>query len=349
MGVGEAIKNNIITRHMPEDWAFITVYDDDPNCHDDAVTDALNSGHHLINHAEHGEWNRIGIGSSHTECSWRNRWYYSDDVDNLHNARLSIMCTISCNSANISYNSDAPCVGEAFIRNPNSGVAYIGNTGPVLTGSDPNDLAAAFDREIFRSLWSPNNPNDNRLGVCLANAKEAAAAIETTDSYSWHHLTLLGDPELPVWTEDPKNLLCSYPARLFAGYATSFIVQIQTQGDSPEGARVCLWKDDEIYRIGCADECGDAVFSDVQPDTIGQLSVTVTLHNYIPHQGYAYVVCLGDLNDDHAVDSSDLAILYAHYGMTSGVTYIDGDLDRDGDVDLNDLAAMLAAIQFGCD
>jgi hypothetical protein len=51
--------------------------------------------------------------------------------------------------------------------------------------------------------------------------------------------------------------------------------------------------------------------------------------------------CPGDLDHDGDVDLADLAQLLAHYGMT-GMSYEDGDLDGDGDVDLADLAALLA-------
>jgi len=52
--------------------------------------------------------------------------------------------------------------------------------------------------------------------------------------------------------------------------------------------------------------------------------------------------CLtGDLDLDGDVDLSDLAQLLAHYGMTQGAVYEDGDLDGDGDVDLADLSALL--------
>jgi len=50
----------------------------------------------------------------------------------------------------------------------------------------------------------------------------------------------------------------------------------------------------------------------------------------------------GDLDQDGDVDLSDLAMLLAHYGMTCGVAYEDGDTDGDCDVDLSDLATLLA-------
>ena len=50
----------------------------------------------------------------------------------------------------------------------------------------------------------------------------------------------------------------------------------------------------------------------------------------------------GDLDYDGDVDLSDLAQLLANYGTPSGATYEDGDIDADGDVDLSDLAALLA-------
>jgi hypothetical protein len=50
----------------------------------------------------------------------------------------------------------------------------------------------------------------------------------------------------------------------------------------------------------------------------------------------------GDLDHDQDVDLSDLAQLLANYGTTSEATYWDGDLDGDDDVDLEDLAELLS-------
>jgi hypothetical protein len=59
--------------------------------------------------------------------------------------------------------------------------------------------------------------------------------------------------------------------------------------------------------------------------------------------------CFGDLDGDRDVDLADLAQLLASYGTTSGATYEDGDLDGDGDVDLSDLAALLGVYGTTCD
>lgn len=69
--------------------------------------------------------------------------------------------------------------------------------------------------------------------------------------------------------------------------------------------------------------------------------------------GSAYVFdvtwCLGDLDHDNDVDLADLAQLLANYGTTSGAVYEDGDLDGDGDVDLADISALLAKYRTTCE
>ena len=58
--------------------------------------------------------------------------------------------------------------------------------------------------------------------------------------------------------------------------------------------------------------------------------------------------CPGDVDGDNDIDLSDLATLLANYGVPSGASYTDGDLDGDGDVDLSDLATLLAVYGTTC-
>jgi hypothetical protein len=59
--------------------------------------------------------------------------------------------------------------------------------------------------------------------------------------------------------------------------------------------------------------------------------------------------CDGDLDGDGDIDLSDLAQLLANYGITTGACYTQGDIDLDTDVDLSDLAALLAVYGTTCD
>jgi hypothetical protein len=51
---------------------------------------------------------------------------------------------------------------------------------------------------------------------------------------------------------------------------------------------------------------------------------------------------LGDANGDLMVNVSDLSILAANYGMTSGATWLTGDFTGDGLVNVSDLSILAA-------
>ena len=80
-----------------------------------------------------------------------------------------------------------------------------------------------------------------------------------------------------------------------------------------------------------------------EPNT-GFVAVTAGATHSLGLKGYPLV---GDADCDGDVDSDDLIALLQHYGVTSGATWGDGDCDADGDVDLADLAALLANYGVG--
>jgi hypothetical protein len=58
------------------------------------------------------------------------------------------------------------------------------------------------------------------------------------------------------------------------------------------------------------------------------------------------ITCAGDFDTDGDVDLADLAVVLANFGTASDV--IEGDSDGDGDVDLDDLALLLANFGGAC-
>jgi hypothetical protein len=58
--------------------------------------------------------------------------------------------------------------------------------------------------------------------------------------------------------------------------------------------------------------------------------------------------CLGDLDHDGDVDLQDLADLLSNFSLPKGATWEQGDLDGDGDVDLQDLAYLLSNYSAIC-
>src|SRR5262245_18680031 len=57
---------------------------------------------------------------------------------------------------------------------------------------------------------------------------------------------------------------------------------------------------------------------------------------------------LADVDHDGDVDLQDMAFLLAHFGTTSGATFEDGDIVGDGDVELQDLAFLLSVFGQSC-
>ncbi|MBN1281146.1 MAG: hypothetical protein JXA00_05810 [Candidatus Thermoplasmatota archaeon] len=266
--------------YIPENWTMTNVYDSHTGDHKALSIVAVNAGQNLINHADHSGPYIMGTGSI------KHGWYWvRANVDAFYNGdRQSILYTIGCQPGKF----DEPnSIGEHFVRNAQGGgVAFIGNTcyGLYTTGVT-NTLSCLFDAYFFRSLFSENWYT---LGLAFCDHKNDLYPTTEKYRYLWTELTLLGDPELPVWKEDPLSLTVTHPTELPLG-SSSFTVHVTAGGSPANHTLVCLWKEPEVYLTGYTDDQGDVTFTP-SPSTTGEMTITVTTQNYLPYEGAAMVV-----------------------------------------------------------
>ena len=105
------------------------------------------------------------------------------------------------------------------------------------------------------------------------------------DVITIQEFNLFGDPETALWTESPISMTASHrrDMGLNEPQTVTVIVTKQVNGVNvriPE-AKVCLYKESEIFEWDDTDDNGIATF-DVTANTAGVVHVTVTKQNHIP-------------------------------------------------------------------
>ncbi len=241
---------------------------------------ALNEGYNIINHDGHANHSSMSVGTG---------YLMESDMDALTNGpRYSIMFSIGCFPASF----DLDCIAEHFLVNPNGGgVAFIGNS-RYGWGSPGNPLygySDRFDRQFFKQLFVEDIFH---IGHALAAAKAVYVPFSSVPNvYRWceYQTNLLGDPEMPVWTDSARQLAVEYPAELSVG--NSFCRITVTDGDDPvEGALVCLMQDTIFYDSDFTDHDGEVEFEVSTPNAALPVDLTVTAHNFFPYQSTMDVI-----------------------------------------------------------
>jgi hypothetical protein len=280
----EECKIDIKNAYIPTSWTVTTVYDSQTGNHQTNVINALNAGQNLVNHADHSNNDCMGTGYVNHDLL-----IYSSDMDALTNGnKQTILYSMGCDPAAFDVSN---CIAEHFVRNSNGGgIAFIGNSRyGWYEWATFDTLSMGYDVHFFNSLLSENLYH---LGAAFSDHKNDGYQEYPGDEYyqyCYTELTLLGDPELPVWTENPAAFVISHPLSIPLS-SSSFTVHVElTNGNNVQNAYVCLWKGSEIYQRGLTNSAGDAIFT-ITPLTGGSMTVTVTKQNFIPSEGFAQVI-----------------------------------------------------------
>ncbi len=232
-----------------------------------AVKDSLNDGYGIELHIGHGYRNVMEVGDGAL---------VNADVEGLHNGdRLPNLYAINCTSSAI----DFPCIGEAFLLNPNGGaVTNVGST-----RFDFPSAGRSYQYEYFRLFIEDSV---NAVGELQARQKLPFVAFSSYDGVNrWTQMTLLelGDPELRMYLGNWRTLNVLYPSQI-ALSDSQFTVNVTSTGSLPvAGARVTAYRAGDEYTSVTTDPFGFAVLP-FHPDSAGSFVLTVTAFNAKPFQ-----------------------------------------------------------------
>ena len=312
----ENLKEIIDAAYIPARFNLTKVYDSDTDNHWTKAVNALNGGQNLFNHSDHSYVTVMGVGSRN------HNWHLdSDDIDDLVNTdQPSVIYSLGCHPAHIDY-SEYDCIAEHFVAyNPGqAGVAFTGNTrSGIYYVGNMSGLSLGLDQEWWHSLFTYNR---FRVGQTLADSRNRNYPDSETLKYLHWGLVLLGDPEMPIWTDDPAVPTVTHPTIYTTG-SPEFPVHVEAGGQDVENALVCLWKGDEIYMRDYTDADGEVSFQPF-PSTVGTLWVTITHQNMLPYEGLSEVILFSP-PDPVWTGQSDQA--YAMYGWSmDGIGDVNGD------------------------
>jgi hypothetical protein len=247
-----------------------------------AAAACLGSGTGIVIHQGHGNIDKLSLGPEDLTIA---------DLDALSNGdRGGLWYSVGCWSAAIDHDT----FGEHWLNNSDGGgFAYVGNSRygwgcPGYPGQCVSDL---YSREFFASLFGKELYH---AGLVHADAKHQFVGTAGSDDYmryAMYELNLLGDPETPVWTDEPATVSVSHPEIVVSSAGTAEINVVVTEGGVPlENARVCLSSSDfDAYAVGHTDGAGGVTLAPTVEGSC-ELSVTVTAQNCVPHGSSVTVV-----------------------------------------------------------
>lgn len=298
-----AIKiTNKILQYVPDQMTINHLYDynesdggnyslENDNLYHNSAKSSFYAGHSIINFAGQAYYTGDELahymdetGMSAAPDGFGPLFSYNDGKYAYNGHKLPLMYLSTC-SVNFTETDDSNL--EQLLTAPDGGViGLIGNSGKSYRGETLNGssfgnwwLDEHFWKLFFNDTYQP--------GRCLYNLKKSYVINVINQGVPYIQMAvanlvgynLLGDPELNIWTDIPKDLTFEYSVVNHNGYK----LQVKVVGDSGaliEDARVCVFNN-EVYAYGTTNSSGFALV-DVDPRATGEIELTISAHNYFP-------------------------------------------------------------------
>jgi hypothetical protein len=264
----------------------------------DAV-DELNAGVHIFEILNHGLVEKMPLRTGfdgNYYIYYEDGWLAAEDLQGLNPGPYDhITFAVSCLAGYLDYQLDgipAPaCFAQVDLVSPGGSVAGRYNSRSIRATDVPSKLDGWTIKYMLETNISIGRAH--YLAKLLFPQYEGSIYSRIRQQICANNF--LGCPEMKSWSDEPHQLLVTYPANLHwfphdpTIYCPNEIVDIAVTemiGGQPvavPGALVTLYKDGEVYKRCFADMNGNASLS-VRSFTAGTMSLICTKRNYIPFQ-----------------------------------------------------------------
>lgn len=230
-------------------------------------------GRSYLNYTAHG-----------SETSWGNPLFNSGHMTNLTNVNKPFLAVGNCCITN-KFDYSSPCFGEAIIRAPNAGAAYIGGINNTYWNEDyywavgyktPQTAAHAYDPTRLgaydASFHAPGNVADwaSTTGetVFMGNMAVQQSGSSRRDYY-WEIYHIMGDPSLMPYYGVPTVNTATFPPAIMPGLDN---ITVTAEAYS----RVALSRDGILYATGIVPASGSLNLSFTPFSTVGDADLVIT-------------------------------------------------------------------------
>ena len=215
-----------------------------------------------------------------------------NEISNLNNGfMLPVAVLLTCSVGDFEGTYDSRT--ERFLKagspgNPKGAIAAIGTATPDTNTCFNNCVDAGIYYGIFVD-------NIYHLGGALNRGKLNLFNCYPYNPYNsvykfsyWNNL--IGDPGMEIWTSTPEPMTVTYTSQVPIGSNLLDVMVFTNAGIPIENAWVTILNEnDEIFSTGYTNNNGK-IYLPLEANSTGEVKLTVTKHNYIPHLGSFNIV-----------------------------------------------------------
>lgn len=266
-------------------------------------------------------------------------WYDPFKVDPAltnNGRKLPVILSITCETVTLTPGESM--VGEAWLKTGTTAllkgaVAFFGNTN---SASDVALVRSAVARGFFQGLFVENK---YKLGHAMIRAKEQLRQEFPTRVNDYRGFTILGDPDLAIWTAKPRVLDVFYPETIPPQRLT-LEIRVTHKGTPIDQALVCVSMGSSVYTYGYTDSTGIVQLT-VAPVDTGRMKLVVTGQNCRPYESTILVSNLVGIAENPGLYPKQPRILFAAPSAFRGHTTLAWTAATPGTIDIYDASGIL--------